>query len=109
MKKPESVSEAIKEIQAELIQTETLYEQAMKDPDRFVIGVHHTWGRWIRNEWDLWAGGPLCDELKGLGITHPDDMSGYLIRRAVRELKGEQIEAWILQSVEESTDEKDQG
>ncbi len=109
MKKPESVKQAIKEIQAQLIQTETLYEQAMKDPDGFAISVHSTWGRWIRNEWDLWGGGVLRDELKGLGIRHPDDMSGYLIRRAVGELKGEVLEPWILQRVEENVDEKDQG
>lgn len=51
------------------------------------VSVHHSLGRWIRNEWGLWAGGPLHDHMVGLGITHPDDMSDYIITKLFEQLK----------------------
>jgi hypothetical protein len=40
---------------------------------------HHTVGRWIRNNWGLWSGGPLKDYLEELGFAHPDVMSGIIL------------------------------
>ena len=40
---------------------------------------HMSLGAWMRNNWGLWAGGPLAEEFGGLGIRHPDDMSGILL------------------------------
>jgi hypothetical protein len=42
--------------------------------------THHGLGQWIRNNWDLWKGGPLADHMKSLGFTHPDDMSHSIIK-----------------------------
>lgn len=42
--------------------------------------THHGLGQWIRNNWGLWAGGPLFQDMKTLGFTHPDDMSGTIIK-----------------------------
>lgn len=44
-----------------------------------LITLHHSLGLWIRNNWDLWAGGPLKEEMKALGFEHPDDMSQAII------------------------------
>lgn len=41
--------------------------------------LHHGLGRWIRNNWGLWAGGELADSLRKLGLHHPDDMSGVIL------------------------------
>ncbi len=40
-----------------------------------LIRTHHGLGQWIRNNWGLWAGGPLSDDMKTLGFTHPDDIA----------------------------------
>ena len=44
------------------------------------IEFHHTLGRWIRNNFELWT---TQSELKAWLIdksfTHPDDMSNYII------------------------------
>jgi hypothetical protein len=41
---------------------------------------HMALGGWIRNNWDLWSGGPLLDHMKSLGFVHPDDMSAAIIK-----------------------------
>ena len=41
--------------------------------------LHHGLGMWIRNNWNLWKGGPLKDHMVSLGFTHPDDMSQSII------------------------------
>jgi hypothetical protein len=41
---------------------------------------HHGLGRWMRNNWGLWSGGPLAAQMTSLGFTHADDMSGSLIK-----------------------------
>lgn|SRR5574337_515508 len=41
--------------------------------------LHHSLGRWIRNNWDLWKGGALLEHMKSLGFIHPDDMSHSLM------------------------------
>ena len=48
------------------------------------ISMHHSLGRWIRNEWGLWAGSELKNELKRKGFEHPDDMSNYIIEEFVK-------------------------
>lgn len=41
--------------------------------------LHHTFGRWIRNNWKLWEKGALVKYFNDLGVTHPDDMSSIVI------------------------------
>lgn len=51
------------------------------------IAVHHTLGMYIRNEWGLWTGSELKSELEKKGLTHPDDMSDYVISEYINVLK----------------------
>lgn len=53
------------------------------------ISVHHTLGRWIRNNWKLWENEEtdLKTALKKLGFNHPDDMSNYIIENFINYLK----------------------
>lgn len=44
-----------------------------------LIRYHFGLGTWIRNNWNLWAGGPLLEHMKSLGFMHPDDMSQTII------------------------------
>lgn len=46
------------------------------DLSRYHMGL----GRWIRNTWGLWTGGPLNEHMKSLGFIHPDDMSSSIIK-----------------------------
>ena len=75
---PTTVDECMKAF-TELL---TLEEQAeivcCASKDKLIV-YHHGLGRWIRNNWGLWAGGPLLDHMKSLGFRHPDDMSQCLI------------------------------
>ena len=45
------------------------------------LSVHHTLGRWIRNNWGLWNEfSELKFNLAKLGYIHPDDMSNFIIK-----------------------------
>lgn len=83
----ETVREAVLAVKAELKEDSSVLVQALKDPEKFCIRVHSSYGRWMRNEWGLWSGGALKEELEGLGIKHPDDMSHHILITAVQELK----------------------
>ena len=54
-------------------------DQLMMCDEKDVIFFHHGLGRFIRNEWGLWSGGPLSKHLRELGFIHPDDMSQTII------------------------------
>ena len=53
------------------------------------LSVHHSLGRWIRNNWGLWneEDNKLKVNLKKLGLEHPDDMSNYIIEQYIEHLK----------------------
>lgn len=52
------------------------------------IEFHHTLGRWIRNTFCLWnKESGLKSELLEKGLTHPDDMSNYIIEEYQKHLK----------------------
>lgn len=48
--------------------------------DEFVAHLHHGFGTWMRNNWQLWGGSRLSKYFNGMGIYHPDDMSGIVLR-----------------------------
>ena len=78
---PKTVDEAISTL-----------EKILSDEDREyllkngAISMHDSLGRWIRNEWGLWTGSELKDELMNMnkGLNHPDDMSNYIIEEFVK-------------------------
>jgi hypothetical protein len=45
-----------------------------------IATTYNTVGQWIRNKWGLWTGSVLKDYFIELGLKHPDDMSGLIIR-----------------------------
>ena len=76
---PKTVDEAISTL-----------EKILSDEDREyllkngAISMHESLGRWIRNEWGLWTGSELKNELKKKGFEHPDDMSNYIIEEFIK-------------------------
>lgn len=76
---PKTVDEAVKTL-AKIVSKE--------DRDYLLengaISMHDSLGRWIRNEWGLWADSELKNELEKKGFEHPDDMSNYIIEEFIK-------------------------
>lgn len=65
----------------------------IKSGETKAVDMHFGLGMWMRNNWKLWGGGsPLAKHLQGLGLRHPDDMSGLILTSYVRRLRGEPLE-----------------
>lgn len=81
-----NINEAIKYLDKELNQEDKDYLL-----DNGSLSVHHSLGRWIRNNFGLWAeeDTPLKSELKELGYKHPDDMSNFIIEKYIEYVKME--------------------
>lgn len=54
--------------------------EVLKMSENDIGGMHFGFGMWIRNNWDLWKGGPLLEHMKSLGFIHPDDMSHSILK-----------------------------
>ena len=78
---PKTVDEAVKTL-AKIVSKEDR-DYLLKNG---AISMHDSLGRWIRNEWGLWTGSDLKDELMNMnkGLNHPDDMSNYIIEEFVK-------------------------
>lgn len=60
--------------------------------DELNASVHHSIGRWMRNNWGLWAGdSDLAMWFKAKGIHHPDDMTGIILKSFHRRVTGKEI------------------
>jgi hypothetical protein len=81
---PATLDEALDTLQRELPRDaiEALYASETD----VTIELHETLGRWMRDRWGLWTGGPLADHLRALGLDHPDDMSGVILTSLWRRL-----------------------
>ena len=60
--------------------SEPARQEFLARPYETLIDYHHGLGRWMRNYWGLWSGGPLAKDMERLGLRHPDDMSMEIIR-----------------------------
>lgn len=84
--KPINLNEAI--IQLDLIFPDSTKQKISQMEEREFLGkAHLSTGMWIRNNWGLWKGGDLLKYFNGLGIHHPDDMSGIILCSYYRHLK----------------------
>lgn len=57
-----------------------------------LIRLHHNLGRWLRNNWGLWHGGPLKNYFMELGLHHADDMYGVIIESFWHHLRNEPLD-----------------
>jgi hypothetical protein len=83
---PKNIEEAFAELDRMLQQDDKDYIV-----ENGSIAVHHSLGRWIRNNWELWD--DEANDLKRIfteiGISHPDDMSNYIIKWYIHHLKND--------------------
>ena len=68
-----------------------LIDEMRKSSERDMILYHDNLGRWLRNYWALWSGSRLSQYFNGLGISHPDDMSGIILKSFWRHLHSQPI------------------
>jgi len=74
---PKNLEECFVELEKILSKNDFDYIKNLSKQD--VIILHHTLGRKIRNDWNLWHGGPLKEYFKLLGLEHADDISMLII------------------------------
>lgn len=75
--KPVNLEECIKALGEILTPEEQIQLTAFAKDE--LIQCHHALGQWIRNNWDLWKGGELLENMKAMGFKHPDDISMSII------------------------------
>lgn len=47
--------------------------------EKDMVQYHMGLGMWMRNNWELWGGSRLAKYFNGLGVHHPDDMTGIIL------------------------------
>lgn len=85
LQKPKNINEAVDKIISMLKYKNFDFNKNEEDA---ALALHHSLGRWIRNNFELWGESELKTELKGKNIDHPDDMSHHLIVKAIKKGRG---------------------
>lgn len=67
------------------------FVEKLKADDKEAINQHFGLGLWMRNNWGLWGNSRLNDYFHDIGLFHPDDMSGTILKSYQRHLKQEPI------------------
>jgi hypothetical protein len=62
------------------------------DPEYGLARFHFSLGLWMRNNWQLWGGSRLQQYFEKLGVNHPDDMSGIILRTYSEYLNGKTLD-----------------
>lgn len=88
---PTTVEEAMGALDTILTEGGQWHRVEKISEETFLTDHHHDLGRWIRNEWGLWSGGPLKTWFETRGIHHADDMSGIIFTNYYRQRHNEPI------------------
>jgi len=83
---PKNLNECIKTLKKSLPKSNI---EKLKNGEITAISMHHTLGTWMRNSWGLWGDSELKKWFNNIGIMHPDDMSGIILRCLVCSMKKE--------------------
>jgi len=84
---PKDHIEALQELK-EMSPAESLAKFRTQSEDMVVKKLHFGLGRWIRYNWNFYEGSRLAEHLKTMGVSHPDDMSTFLMKLLHRDLNG---------------------
>jgi len=77
LRTPNDLGQALASLDSLFSAADKHWVDSVSEPD--MIALHFSTGLWLRNNWGLWAGSPLATYFNGLGIRHPDDMSGIIL------------------------------
>ncbi len=83
---PKTLDETFTALECEL--TPSALREIRFSGEDDMIRYHFGLGMWMRNNWGLWAGGPLAQHFGALGIDHPDNMSGVILGAVWRHANG---------------------
>lgn len=81
---PANLEDCFKELKKML--SPELIEEMKNGKEEDMAQYHHGLGTWIRNNWGLWGNSRLKKYFNGLGVHHPDDMSGIILTSFWRDL-----------------------
>lgn len=73
---PETIDQAVDYLNKKISLEDRIYLSTLKENE--LIRLHHSLGRFIRNNFNLWKGGKL---LKETGKIHPDDGSMVILKK----------------------------
>lgn len=77
---PTNLKEAINELNKIISEEDKKYLL-----EHGALSVHHSLGRWIRNNWGLWGEhSELKSNMIKLGLVHPDDISNFIIEEFIK-------------------------
>ncbi len=86
---PRNLEEAFIELKKML--RPDLLKEMKEGSEQDMVQYHMGLGLWMRNNWSLWAGSRLGKYFNGIGISHPDDMSGIILDSFWRHLNAKPI------------------
>ena len=87
---PKDIEDCFKELE-KMLHPDLIQE--MKSGTELDMAQHHFGlGRWMRNNWQLWGISRLSAYFNGLGVHHPDNMSGIILTSFWRHLNNKPIE-----------------
>lgn len=93
---PANLEECFAEL-GKLLPKDELKEFKDGEEDKAVSVAHFGLGMWMRNNWGLWSGSRLAKHFNEMGVFHPDDMSGIILRSFHRHLNNREL--WLEQQV----------
>ena len=86
MKIPKTIDEAIEYLLNKMHITNKNYIKNLKEEN--LISMHHTFGRQIRNDFELWHNNKeLIKNITGDEYSHPDEVSMIIIKTFWEKLK----------------------
>jgi len=74
-----------------LLEPETIQKMANGSEDE-MVRYHHGLGTGLRNSWGLWTKSRLYVYFYDLGLRHPDDMSGVILKSFWRRLNDQPLD-----------------
>lgn len=88
---PKNLNECISQLNL-ILDKKTIEEIRVKSEEEFTADSHFGLGLWIRNNWGLWQGSRLTNFFKNKGVSHPDNISWYILTSYHRSLNGIEID-----------------
>jgi len=91
MKTPTNLDEAVSFL-IDVIKKSSVEDKKQFENTKNVSQYHHSLGREIRNNWNLWSDSKLKEWFKNKGVWHPDDMSAIILDATKAKIDGKEFD-----------------